>query len=133
MGQGVTLRINVSDRTIDSQLLNPRRPSHESCLSGSNNRIAQRSLCLYVSGEAPSSRRARDNFARLCADHLPPGYDVKVIDVMTEPHLAEAARILATPTLIYGDPAVPKRIIGDLGDSQRVLEFLGIQQSSAHD
>jgi circadian clock protein KaiB len=52
---------------------------------------------------------------------------VKVIDVLTEPHLAEEAKILATPTLSYEHPSRPRRIIGDLSDTRKVLDFLGIE------
>lgn len=100
-------------------------------MSRSQNPIAAGCILrLYVSGDAPSSRRARENFCRLCTDFLPPEYQVEVIDVMTAPHLAEAARIMATPTLVVDDPVYPKRIIGDLSDSKRVLDFLGIQESA---
>jgi circadian clock protein KaiB len=41
--------------------------------------------------------------------------------------LREQAGILATPTLSYEHPARPRRIIGDLSDTRRVLDFLGIE------
>jgi circadian clock protein KaiB len=42
------------------------------------------------------------------------------------PELAEKAGILATPTLAYELPERSRRIVFDLSDSKRVLEFLGI-------
>lgn len=53
--------------------------------------------------------------------------DAAVIDVFAEPALAEEAHILATPTLVYENPTRSKRIIGDLGDFDRVLNFLGLK------
>ncbi len=53
-------------------------------------------------------------------------WEVEVIDVLAKPELAEQAGILATPTLCYEHSGRPRRIIGDLSDAKRVLEFLGI-------
>ncbi len=83
-------------------------------------------LRLYVSGDAASSRHARDSLNRLRQRHLPAGMAVAVIDVADHPLEAEAARILATPTLVIDHPVRPRRIVGDLGDLRRVLELLGL-------
>lgn len=58
---------------------------------------------------------------------------VEVIDVLAQPQLAERAGVLATPTLSYEHPDRPRRIIGDLSDAKRVLEFLGIEPREAQD
>lgn len=79
-----------------------------------------------MSGASASSRRAQENLARLKAESLPTTFQVEIIDVLKEPGRAEKAGILATPTLSYGDQSRPRRIVGDLGDTARVLEFLGI-------
>jgi circadian clock protein KaiB len=84
-------------------------------------------LRLYVAGDTPSSLRARDNFARLCADVGPQNFETTTIDILADPRAAEAARILATPTLVCSRGTQPRRIIGDLSDRQRVLDFLGIK------
>jgi circadian clock protein KaiB len=47
--------------------------------------------------------------------------------VQKAPELAEKAGILATPTLAYEHPERSRRIVGDLGNTKRVLEFLGIE------
>ena len=53
---------------------------------------------------------------------------VEVIDVRERPELAEADRILATPTLVRLEPEPVRKIIGDLSDIQRVL--LGLEIAS---
>jgi circadian clock protein KaiB len=53
-------------------------------------------------------------------------WKIEIIDVLARPELAEQAGILATPTLSYEHAARPRRIVGDLSDTKRVLEFLGI-------
>lgn len=82
---------------------------------------------LYVAGDTLISQKARENLQRLC-ERCATAMDPAIIDVLSEPALADKARILATPTLVYDHPARSKRIIGDLSDIEKVLEFLGLQQ-----
>ena len=90
--------------------------------------MADLRIRLYVSGDTTISRKARENLMRLCEGFPSNGVTAQVIDVTAEPGAAEEARILATPTLVYEHPIRPKRIIGDLSDMKRVLEFLGIEE-----
>lgn len=83
-------------------------------------------LRLYVAGASATARRAEKQLAELQA-HVQPHWKVEVIDVQERPELAERAGILATPTLVYEDSQHSRRIVGDLGDTKRVLEFLGIE------
>jgi circadian clock protein KaiB len=87
-------------------------------------------LSLFVSGNSPTSLRARSNLANLQANGLPSHWDVEVVDVLKNPGRAEQAGILATPTLSVPHPSRPRRIVGDLGDAAKVLEFLGIGMGS---
>jgi circadian clock protein KaiB len=84
-------------------------------------------LRLYVAGNSASSRRAEQNLARLQKPIKAQGWSVEIIDVIAKPELAEQAAILATPTLCFQHSGRPRRIIGDLSDTRRVLEFLGIE------
>jgi circadian clock protein KaiB len=62
------------------------------------------------------------------------GWDVEIIDVLAKPELAEKAGVIATPTLSYEHSIRPRRIVGDLSDARRVLEFLGIEiRGDLHD
>lgn len=54
-------------------------------------------------------------------------WKIEIIDVLAKPELAEQAGILATPTLTYENQGRPRRVVGDLSDTRRVLEFLGIE------
>lgn len=58
-------------------------------------------------------------------------WQLEIIDVLAKPELAEQAGILATPTLTYENSSLPsgrpRRIVGDLSETKRVLEFLGIE------
>lgn len=84
-------------------------------------------LRLYVAGETAISQKARENLKHLSARCAAP-IETIVIDVLSEPAIAEKARVLATPTLVYEHPARSKRVIGDLSDVEKVIEFLGLQQ-----
>lgn len=90
--------------------------------------MAVRLLRLYIAGRSASSRRAQQNLQRLKASLDTQGWDIETIDVIDRPDLAEGARIIATPTLSYDDTARSRRIVGDLSDTVRVLEFLGIDE-----
>jgi circadian clock protein KaiB len=82
---------------------------------------------LYVAGQSARSRAAIRNLNRICETALQDRCDLQIIDVLEQPQIAEADRILATPTLIKEQPAPIRRIIGDLSDSQRLLNGLDIQ------
>lgn len=88
-------------------------------------------LRLYVAGDSTSSQCARRNLALLEQSALPAHAKVEVIDVLADPQLAEDAKVLATPTLSYDHPSGSRRIVGDLGDTQKVLDFLGLNQRGA--
>lgn len=53
-------------------------------------------------------------------------YDLKIIDVLKNPQLAEDDKILATPTLIKVLPLPLRKIIGDLSDKEKVLLGLNL-------
>ena len=96
--------------------------------------MAEPVLRLYIAGNSASSRRAEQNLQRMLAFVQSEGWDVEIVDVLNEPELAEKAGVIATPTLSYEHDVRPRRIIGDLSDARRVLEFLGIEiRGDLHD
>ncbi len=84
-------------------------------------------LKLYVTGQTPRAERAAANLRRICEEELQVEYELNIIDVLTQPQLAEDERILATPTLVKELPPPPRRIIGDLSDKEKVLAGLDVQ------
>lgn len=85
-------------------------------------------LRLYVAGENQRSRAAQTNLTQLCETHIGPGrYEIEVIDLMKNPHLAKADQILAIPTLIRKVPEPMKRVIGDLSNADRALLALDLR------
>jgi len=85
---------------------------------------------LYIVDATKSSTKAVQELEALLEDKLKGQYSLKIIDVLTEPELAEADKILATPTVIKTAPAPETRIIGDLSDSEKVLAGLGLEEPS---
>ena len=83
-------------------------------------------LELYVVGHSLKSQAAVDNVRRICAARAFSRYDLQVIDVLEHPSAAEAANVVATPTLIKISPLPVRRIIGDLSAAEAVAQALGI-------
>lgn len=93
---------------------------------GSVQKTVPWSLQLFVAGETAASARAIHNLKRLVAEYLPANTLVQVIDLVREPDAEGGEEILAVPLLVRKSPPPPRRIIGDLGDTDRVLSTLEI-------
>ncbi|MBW4629840.1 MAG: circadian clock protein KaiB [Brasilonema octagenarum HA4186-MV1] len=83
-------------------------------------------LKLYITGYTPRSQRAISNLIQLCESHLRNRHEIVIIDVLEQPQVAEAEKILVTPTLIKEFPLPKIRIIGDLSNTHTVLLGLNI-------
>ena len=66
------------------------------------------------------------NVTRLCEEHLGGHYDLEVVDLYQQPELAAEHQLVAAPTLIKMLPLPPRRMVGDMSDSGRVLAGLGL-------
>jgi len=78
-------------------------------------------LKLYVTGSTPNSVRAVRNLKKILAEEFKGIYELRIIDVLKDPHLAETEKILATPMISRVLPLPIKRLIGDLSDKEKVL------------
>ena len=86
------------------------------------------SLRLFVAGHTHKSERAFANLTALCEKHLKGRYQVEVIDLLENPHLARGNQIVAIPTLEVKLPQSVQRIIGDLSNTDRVLVGLSLDR-----
>ncbi len=84
-------------------------------------------LRLYVAGRTPGAIRALESRERLIGAARG-RLDIEIIDILERPANAEAAGILATPTLSDESVQPPRRLIGDIGDLGQVLEFFGYRR-----
>ena len=89
-------------------------------------------LVLYVDGGSTSSIHAIETVRRVCDEELG-GHgvhvDLEVIDVRQQSALAARDQVMAVPTLIRRFPGPPRRIVGDMSDSDWMR--LGLDTSSA--
>jgi circadian clock protein KaiB len=85
-------------------------------------------LRLYVSGSTPRSTKAIANIRAICEEHLLGRYELEVVDLYQQPHLAKDSQVIAAPTLVREMPQPPRKIIGDMSDEEKVLIALDIQQ-----
>lgn len=88
-------------------------------------------LTLYVAGGTARAERAVRDLEALLAAHGQGQVEVEIVDVVREPARAEAAGILATPTLVRDAPSPTRRVVGDLTDRARVVEALGLDPASS--
>ena len=88
--------------------------------------MSKYALRLYITGQTPRSLRAVENLLRICREELQGDCELKIIDVLEQPQLANDDKILATPTLIKLRPPPSSRIIGDLSDFETVRLGLDI-------
>jgi circadian clock protein KaiB len=100
---------------------NPRR-------AGSLSRLSRYVLRLYVSGSTLRSGLAVSNIKRVCEQHLKNRYDLEVIDIYQQPHLATTGRIVAVPTLIKRLPLPLRTLVGDLSSKENVLLGLDLRK-----
>lgn len=87
-------------------------------------------LRLFVAGMTPRSTLAIARIRAICDEYLIGRYDLEVIDIYLHPSVARDEQIVAAPTLIKSVPPPPRRLVGDLSDTRRVLLGLGIQGKS---
>jgi len=83
---------------------------------------------LFVSGMSVHSVNAIENLKELCEKHLPGRFELEIIDVYQQGNLATEYQIFATPTLIKVGPAPVKKILGDLSDTKKVMQLLGVRE-----
>lgn len=83
-------------------------------------------LTLFVTGDAPRSRRARANLETALSMAGQSGMTVREIDLLVEPQPALEHGIFATPALMLSTPGGDTSVMyGDLSDAGRLKRFLG--------
>jgi len=84
-------------------------------------------LRLYVAGQSPKSLHAFANLKTLCEEHLAGRYEIEIVDLVEDPSEAHADDVLAIPTLVRRAPPPPRKVIGDLSNTERVLAGLRLE------
>jgi len=81
-------------------------------------------LRLFVAGDEPNSRQARENLAWLCEQHLKERYELEIVDVLEDFRPALQDGVLVTPALIVVAPTPRVTILGNLSDTEKALRAL---------
>jgi circadian clock protein KaiB len=81
---------------------------------------------LYITGASPNSSRAISNLKVLFAKCLKTSYQLDIIDVYQQPHIAESVDIIALPLLVRKLPLPERRLIGDMSNEEKVRKSLGL-------
>ncbi|WP_013322402.1 circadian clock KaiB family protein [Gloeothece verrucosa] len=81
-------------------------------------------LRLFVSGNSVATKQTLKTIHQLLEEGLRHPYTLKVIDISKYPEQAENNQVSAIPTLMRVWPQPVRRIVGELGDLQRVLQIL---------
>jgi circadian clock protein KaiB len=84
-------------------------------------------LRLYVMGNTPCSVRALTNLKAICDGKLQNRYDLAVIDLHQQEGDRKDDEIVVAPTLVKRRPLPVEHLIGDLSDTQKVLEVLRLE------
>ena len=69
-------------------------------------------LRLYLTGNPSRSLNAVQAVKALCEQHLNGRYDLEIVNLCQQPELAQAAQIIAAPTLVKELPPPLRRLIG---------------------
>ena len=96
----------------------PARPQGEDCACR---------LRLWVSSAAPLSARAVVNTRAFCETHLPGRYELEILSIADNVERASSDQVIAAPTLMRVWPLPVRRFIGDMSNSARLLDGLGLK------
>jgi circadian clock protein KaiB len=83
-------------------------------------------LRLYLTGTTPSAVRALCNTRQFCDAHLAGRYDLEVVDIYQQPDRLADAQIVVAPTLVKHAPLPVRRLVGDMSNTSRMLQGLGL-------
>lgn len=76
-------------------------------------------LHLFIAGPSPRADAGLRNLLAICTHHLPGRYSLVVVELQQHPERAQQDSILGVPGLV-------RRLVGDLSQTDRVLNALGL-------
>ncbi|MEZ5404471.1 MAG: circadian clock KaiB family protein [Bryobacteraceae bacterium] len=86
--------------------------------------MEQAFLRLFIAGHTPRSIEAVDCLRQL-SSRMPPGLiRTEIVNVLESPELAEADRVIATPTLIRIEPSPRIRVVGVVKSPDQLLSLI---------
>ncbi len=85
-------------------------------------------LKLYVTSMTPKIESSIEKLHKVCDQYLNCQCEIRIINILENPQMAEGDRVLATPTLIKELPIPIKRVIGDISNTDKVLVGLELKE-----
>ncbi len=73
------------------------------------------------------SGHAIENIRKLCDTYLANRYELQIVDISRDRQMAVDYQIIAIPTLIRTQPLPRRIILGDLSDTQKILQILDLE------
>jgi circadian clock protein KaiB len=83
---------------------------------------------LFVSGATSKSVRAITNIKAICDKHLAGKYRIEVVDIYQQPERLSKDQVVALPTLVKEHPLPIRKFIGDLSNTERVVNGLDLHE-----
>lgn len=93
--------------------------------SGHSMKDATHVFRLYIAGEAVNSVLAQHNLKAFCQQFYPDNYQIQLVDVLLSPERAWNEGITVTPMLLRLLPIPSCKIMGNLSDTQELINILG--------
>lgn len=81
---------------------------------------------LFVAGDEPHSKAAKENIRKLCEARIDEACEIEIVDVLESYKTALENNIFLTPALIKVSPAPSLTIFGNLSDTQALIDALGL-------
>ena len=81
-----------------------------------------------MTGASPNSLRGIENLRQICEQYLKEQFSLEIIDIYQQPEIASKEKLVALPLLVKKHPFPERRLVGDLSDTSKVLQCLGIAQ-----
>lgn len=82
---------------------------------------------LYIAGMTPAATKALKNLRVIAENPLEGRFYIEVVDLLSEPQLAEGEQISAVPTLVRKLLPPLRKIIGDLSNTEKVLVSIDLK------
>lgn len=84
-------------------------------------------LRLFIAGDESNSLLARENLKLVCSEYLNRRCRIEEVDVLIDFASALENKVFVTPTLILVEPEPRARIVGNLGNKERVISALRLR------
>ena len=79
---------------------------------------------LYIAGDSEKSRLNTADVKKVLVRMKKDPGQLEVVDVLEQPLVAMADEILATPTLLVQSHAGTRKVVGDFGDTEKMMKLL---------